>query len=229
MKLSELFFSIQGEGKLAGVPSVFIRTTGCNLRCSWCDTPYTSWQPEGSDWSIDQIIEEVRRHPASFVVITGGEPMIQPEITELTARLRSSGLHITVETAGTVWREVDCDLASISPKLANSTPWEREGGRFARSHEEARINFPVIRRLREAAADYQLKFVVESEADLEEIRQILDELSEVRPEDVLLMPEGRTTLETHRRAPQVAEVCKRTGFRYCPRLHLDLYGNTRGT
>ena len=122
MKIAELFYSLQGEGSLVGVPSVFIRTSGCNLRCSWCDTPYTSWQPEGTELSLDQILDEVQAHPARHVVVTGGEPMIAPEIVPLTERLRALGLHITIETAGTVFQPVACDLMSISPKLANSTP-----------------------------------------------------------------------------------------------------------
>ena len=122
MRIAELFYSIQGEGSLVGVPSFFIRTSGCNLRCSWCDTPYTSWAPEGVDLSIDQILNEARAHPARYAVVTGGEPMIAPEVLPLTARLRGAGFHITIETAGTVFRPVACDLMSISPKLANSTP-----------------------------------------------------------------------------------------------------------
>src|ERR1700722_487273 len=122
LKISEVFHSIQGEGALVGVPSVFIRTSGCNLRCSWCDTPYTSWQPEGNELALEQILDEVKAHPARHVVVTGGEPMILPDIVPLTERLRALGLHITVETAGTVFRPVACDLMSISPKLSNSSP-----------------------------------------------------------------------------------------------------------
>src|SRR5580658_10281484 len=110
VKIAEIFYSIQGEGKLVGVPSVFVRTSGCNLRCSWCDTPYTSWKPEGADFTLDQILDEVKAHPAKHVVVTGGEPMIAPEIVPLTERLRGIGLHITVETAGTVFQPVACDL-----------------------------------------------------------------------------------------------------------------------
>src|ERR1043165_1078976 len=88
LKIAELFYSIQGEGSLLGMPSVFIRTSGCNLRCSWCDTPYTSWNPEGVELSLEQIVQEVRAHPATHVVVTGGEPMIAPEIVPLTERLR---------------------------------------------------------------------------------------------------------------------------------------------
>jgi 7-carboxy-7-deazaguanine synthase len=109
MWISELFYSIQGEGILSGVPSVFIRTSGCNLRCVWCDTPYTSWKAEGDHRSLDEIMEYVTQHSTGHVVLTGGEPMIAPETPDLTRRLRFAGQHITIETAGTEYAEVECD------------------------------------------------------------------------------------------------------------------------
>src|SRR5438105_10286976 len=103
MKLSELFHSIQGEGKLTGVPSVFIRASGCNLRCVWCDTPYASWNPEGEDVPPAQIVQRVREFGAKHVVLTGGEPMIMPDVVELCAALKDAGHHLTIETAATVF------------------------------------------------------------------------------------------------------------------------------
>src|SRR2546421_11827341 len=97
LKIAELFYSLQGEGSLVGVPSVFVRTSGCNLRCSWCDTPYTSWKPEGVELTLDQIVDQVKTHSAGHVVVTGGEPMIAPDIVPLTERLRELGMHITIE------------------------------------------------------------------------------------------------------------------------------------
>src|SRR5437016_9089538 len=144
MKLSELFYSIQGEGKLAGVPSVFVRASGCNLRCTWCDTPYASWDPEGEDVPVADIVHRVRQFPARHVVITGGEPMIMPDIAALCAALAETGLHITIETAATIFGPVKLDLASLSPKLSNSTPRDRQGGRFVELHEKQRLNVPVI-------------------------------------------------------------------------------------
>src|SRR3954447_1293967 len=141
LKIAELFYSIQGEGGLVGVPSVFVRTSGCNLRCSWCDTPYTSWKPEGEDWPLDRILDAVLAHPARHVVVTGGEPMIAPAMVELTQRLRAAGLHITIETAGTVYHPVECDLMSISPKLANSTP---DDPYWSERHERLRIQPEVL-------------------------------------------------------------------------------------
>ncbi|MCU0721251.1 MAG: 7-carboxy-7-deazaguanine synthase QueE, partial [Pirellula sp.] len=102
IRVSEIFHSVQGEGKLTGTPSVFVRTSGCNLRCWFCDTRYASWEPEGDQWSVPQIIDQVSKFPSKHVVLTGGEPMIFAEICELTAELRALGKHITIETAGTV-------------------------------------------------------------------------------------------------------------------------------
>ncbi|HML18822.1 MAG TPA: 7-carboxy-7-deazaguanine synthase QueE [Bryobacteraceae bacterium] len=223
MKISEIFYSIQGEGVLAGVPSVFVRTSGCNLRCTWCDTAYTSWSPEGCDMSIEEIVREVRVHPSRHVVITGGEPMLFEETVGLTRALES---HITIETAGTIYKPVKCDLMSISPKLANSIPVDRESGRWAAQHDRLRYQPEVLRRLI-GEYEYQLKFVVSSPEDLGEIATIVDQAGADR-ERVMLMAEGTDAETIRQRAQWIAEVAKREGFRYSPRLHIDLWGNRRG-
>ena len=222
MKIAELFYSLQGEGRLLGVPSVFVRTTGCNLRCSWCDTPYTSWQPEGDEVSLDDLIARVLAYPARHAVLTGGEPMIQPQLVPLSQALRQAGWHITVETAGTVDAPVACDLMSISPKLANSTPT----GDWAIRHEATRLNLPVLRTLMAKCA-YQFKFVVAAPSDLVEIRSLVDALA-VDPADVILMPEGTSADLLRDRARWIAPLCLEHGFRFSPRLHVDLWGNQRG-
>ncbi len=229
MKLSELFYSVQGEGKLLGVPSVFVRASGCNLRCVWCDTPYTSWKPEGNDVAVDEIVRRVLEFPAKHVVVTGGEPMIMPDIAILCDELKAAGLHITIETAATVFQPVKVDLASLSPKLSNSTPHFREGGKFAVMHDKQRLNFPVIQNFIDTSPEFQLKFVVSAESDLAEIESILGRLKNWSPADVQLMPEGIDSATLNSRAGWIAEICKRTGFRFCPRLHVLLYGHTRGT
>jgi 7-carboxy-7-deazaguanine synthase len=227
MKVSEIFYSIQGEGSLAGVPSVFVRLSGCNLRCVWCDTPHTSWNPEGREMAIDEIVTQVRGYAASHAVLTGGEPMIFSESVELTRRLKQAGLlHVTVETAGTVYQPVACDLMSISPKLANSTPREREGGRWAAQHDRLRHNPDVLRKLT-SEYTYQLKFVVTEPEDMQEIEAIVQEIG-ADPRHVVLMPEGVSAEAIRGRARWLAELCKRHGFRYSPRLHIDIWGNERG-
>ena len=229
MRLSELFYSIQGEGKLAGVPSVFVRASGCNLRCVWCDTPYASWAPEWVETGIDEIVRRVGEHPARHVVLTGGEPMIAPEIEALAVELKAATYHLTVETAGTVFKPLPLDLASLSPKLSNSTPLEREGGRFAVLHEQKRLNTAVLQRFLDASPDVQLKFVVMRPDDFEEIDALLSRLTGWAPADVLLMPEGRDLAVLAERSGWLAEACKQRGNRFCPRLHVALYGDTRGT
>ena len=171
MRLAELFYSIQGEGKLVGVPSVFVRASGCNLRCTWCDTPYASWDPEGDDVPAHEIVRRVTSHGARHVVVTGGEPMIMPDVVELCAALNAHSLHVTMETAATVYQPVSIDLASLSPKLSNSTPTERAAGRYAAMHERQRINVDVIQRFIDASPDFQLKFVVAGDADVDELQE----------------------------------------------------------
>lgn len=228
MRIAEIFYSIQGEGRLLGTPSVFIRTSGCNLRCVWCDTPYTSWKPQGQDWKPKEIVAEAAKHPTSYVVVTGGEPLLSPEIEELTSKLKKRSYHITIETAATIFKPVVCDLASLSPKLSNSTPWKREKGKFAKMHEGHRLNLLVIQGFMERY-DYQLKFVVERRSDFNEIREILRKLRDADPTRVLIMAQGRTKKDLARKTPWIVDLCKEHGFRYTPRLQIEIYGNRRGT
>jgi len=222
MKIAEIFYSLQGEGSLLGVPSVFVRSSGCNLRCSWCDTPYTSWQPEGDEIPVDEIVARVLAYPARHAVLTGGEPMIQPQLVPLSLALRKAGWHITIETAGTVDSDVACDLMSISPKLANSTP----AGDWAIRHENTRINLPVLRTLMARCA-YQLKFVVAAPEDMVEIRSLVATLG-ADPGHVILMPEGRSPDLLRERSLWLAPICLEHGYRLSPRLHVDLWGDRRG-
>ena len=230
MLISEIFYSIQGEGELTGMPSVFIRTSGCNLRCDWCDTPYASWEPEGEEMSLDQILAAVAGYSASHCVITGGEPMVAKGVHELAVELKQLGKHITIETAGTVLPgNIPCDLASLSPKLSNSTPSEERAGPWAARHEETRLQHPVIREWVNQYS-YQLKFVVTGETDLGEIKELLKAIEcPIPPNKVLLMPEGTDTQTMRARADTLMEICKQEGYRYCNRLHIELFRNTRGT
>jgi len=227
LRIAETFHSIQGEGGLVGVPSFFIRTTGCNLRCEWCDTPYTSWQPEG-DWrTIDDLVAAVPA-AARHVVITGGEPLLWANLPQLTAALRAVGRHVTIETAGTVFQSLECDLMSVSPKLANSDPGPHRASAVRAEHAAKRLDPAVLSQLLDRYP-CQLKFVVAASEDLREIDELLAVLPPVAPETVLLMPLGTRADEIATRARWLAELCKERGYRYTPRLHIDLYGDTRGT
>jgi 7-carboxy-7-deazaguanine synthase len=170
----------------------------------------------------------VQKHPTEYVVLTGGEPLLAPKIEALSRELNQSGRHITIETAGTIFKPICCDLVSVSPKLANSTPWRRQRGKFALQHERQRLNLPVIQKFL-ANYDYQLKFVVTEKKDFDEIAEILEQLKTVERSRVLIMAEGRTTARLRARGRWIAELCKRYGYRFTPRLHIELYGNRRGT
>jgi 7-carboxy-7-deazaguanine synthase len=231
LPISETFVSIQGEGKLTGVPSWFARVAGCNLRCSWCDTPYASWEPKGEQRSVASLLEEARASGMRHAVLTGGEPMIFEPITELARGLAGMGVHVTIETAGTVHRPVHCDLLSLSPKLANSTPVgdpRDPSGALAVRHEQRRLDFDALSALLADHPERQVKFVVASLADLTEIEAVLERLPGLAAGDVLLMPEGVTNPDPAG-LDWLVESCVARGWRYCHRLHIQLFGNRRGT
>jgi 7-carboxy-7-deazaguanine synthase len=232
MRISEVFYSIQGEGELAGVPSVFVRTSGCNLRCRWCDTPYASWRPEGSDSTAEALLDRILDHRNTrHVVFTGGEPLLSTDLPQITREMRRNGWHVTVETAATIPPgDLEYDLASLSPKLSNSTPLTGEiGSAWINRHEETRLQKNVLREWLLRGA-FQLKFVVSHERDLEEIQDLIEGTKvRVAPHRVFLMPEGTQSASLRSSSLNVAEWCKETGYRFCDRLHVHLYGNTRGT
>lgn len=240
LRIQERFVSVQGEGSLVGVPSSFVRVSGCNLRCVWCDTPRTSWAPEGEPQSVTALLEWCALGP-QHVVVTGGEPLLFATTASLTRGLRAAGRHVTIETAGTVWCEgVEADLMSISPKLAHSTPWERAAASgkpsLAQRHERARLDLDVLRRLVRGFT-WQLKFVVRThdeavlDADLAEITGLLAalEIADNQRAQVLLMPEATDAETLWAGYRRLVEVCKLTGMRIGQRLHIELFGHTPGT
>ncbi len=221
LRIAEIFHSIQGEGRWLGVPSTFVRVSGCNLRCVWCDTPYASWNPEGPTLEVDQIMAQVRhRH----VVVTGGEPMLFEPVTDLCKALAEAGHVITVETAGTVYRDLPCDLMSISPKLANSTPPPASG--WVDRHEATRLDREPLRKLIERY-DCQLKFVADP-ASIGEIAALVEDLG-LDPDHVMLMAEGTQAGPLHERERALVPICMERGWRLTPRFQIDLFGDTRGT
>jgi len=226
MIINEIFYSLQGEGFLAGVPSVFVRLAGCPLRCKWCDTKYAWDEKAGKNYSIDKIIQTVQQWPCKFIVITGGEPMINPDLPQLVHQLKAVEKHITIETAGIAYiPDLACDLMSISPKLSNSTPTDPE---LAAIHEDSRLDIAVLRELIDNYK-YQLKFVVDSQTDLPEIQETLEKIRNIVSDNVMLMPQAATRDELLAKSPMVAELCKRTGFAFCQRLQVLLWNNEKGT
>jgi 7-carboxy-7-deazaguanine synthase len=239
LPINELFYSIQGEGKLAGVPSVFVRTSGCNLRCWFCDSYHTSWARTHAWMSVDDIVDEVQSYDqGNDGVVTGGEPMIHDEIEPLVERLADAGYHITVETNGTVDRDIPVDLASISPKLASSTPTPDQDpkgdGEWAERHDELRIDIEALAAL-VARSESQLKFVVTDDADrdLNEIDALVADVRAVADvpipdSDVLLMPEGMTSDRLAETRERTAELAMDRGYQYTPRLHVDIWEDAPG-
>jgi len=226
LRVNEIFYSLQGEGFLAGVPSIFIRLAGCPLRCRWCDTKYAWDATAGEDSSVAEIVRAVKKWPCGRIVITGGEPMIDAELPKLTRELKVAGKHITIETAGIAYiPDMPCDLMSISPKLSNSTP---QDAKIAAMHDRSRLDFAVLSELLDNY-NYQLKFVVDSQDDIAEIQETLGKLKNVDAQKVMLMPQATTRGELLSKSPMVADLCKSTGFAFSHRLQVLLWDNKRAT
>lgn len=226
--MSETFTSRQGEGSLTGTESFFIRTTGCNLRCWFCDTPYASWMPQGEVVSIESLLGRVVNANLRHAVLTGGEPLLPAGISPLCRELRQLGVHVTIETAGTVDRMVDCDLMSISPKLASSTPDVASHPKWSNLHRRRRMPTDIMRRLIEQSPRYQLKFVVDSPDDYGELERVVQEIG-VDSSDVWIMPQGETIQALDGATEWLEPWCRRRGFQYCDRMQIRWYGNRRGT
>lgn len=236
LRISERFVSRQGEGKLTGTHSSFLRLSGCNLRCWFCDTPYASWEPDGQFERIDELVRWVVDAGPKYVVLTGGEPLLPMNVVEICRQIRQAGLHLTIETAGTVFRPVECDLMSISPKLSASTPpltqfpnhHEVMAQRWIEAHRRRRWQPAVIQQLIDAAEDFQIKFVIDTMDETDEVFKAVEELN-VANDKVWIMPQAATPEKLDEQTEWVSSWCRESGFNYCDRAHLRWYGAVRGT
>jgi len=229
LNVSEIFFSLQGEGRLAGVPAVFVRLAGCDLRCKWCDTPYALEASQGQTRTVEEVLQEIGQFKCKYVVVTGGEPLKDMELPGLLNALAQMDKHVTVETVAGSYQEIVCNLISISPKLSNAVP---KGNQTNDRPQGYQVNIAAIREYIKSY-DYQIKFVVESEEDLTEIEDVLHELESEEPtpidrNKVFLMPQAKTRQQHSQLGPQVAQMCLEKGYRYGPRLQIELWGNQRG-
>ncbi|MCH2209660.1 MAG: 7-carboxy-7-deazaguanine synthase QueE [Fuerstiella sp.] len=224
MFIAETYESFQGEGPWAGTRSLFIRTSGCNLRCWYCDTPYTSWHPEGNQRTLDELTATIQKCSAEHVVITGGEPMLAAQLTELTVICQKLNRTVTIETAATVDRSVECDLMAISPKRPNSAPQDPH---WRKHHEQTRHQPSVIRSLLDQY-NCVLKFVINHETDVTDVHDYLTEFPEVAAGQVWLMPQARTQEELKTQSGWVQAAAVANGFQFSPRLHVEQFGDRRG-
>ena len=230
MRIAELYPSIQGEGQFAGTPSVFVRTTGCNLRCWFCDTPFTSWQPEGRQVAVAELLRETLAFDIEHVVLTGGEPLLQPDSVAYCEALFDAGKFVTIETAGTIFRPVRANLMSICPKLANSSPAKHgsaDAARWIKRHERTRTNCDAIVRLIDSGP-YQFKFVVDEPSDLTGVCNYLSDWPQVASDRVWLMPQARTREELAARSSWLESEALKLGFRFSSRWQIAQFGNERG-
>lgn len=231
MKISEMFGpTLQGEGMFSGFPCFFIRTSGCNLRCGFCDTKFASWNPEGDNYNLDDLMKEISASGwdgIKHVVISGGEPMMQKQIAELVDRLHGKDHYVTVETAGTIFKEdVKADLFSISPKLKNSFPNKDINPKEFKLH--ARNNtFENLKMFVDSDLNYQFKFVVEGRDDVPEIKSLVEKY-DVPNEKVFIMPEGVEREVIQSRLLELAEICKEENWILTNRLHVQIWGKMRG-
>jgi len=225
MVVNEIFYSLQGEGQLAGVPSVFIRLAGCPLRCRWCDTKYAWGADSGDVLAPEQILEKISEYPTRFAVVTGGELMVQQGLDGLINLLHENNYHITIETAGIKYlADLPADLMSISPKLRNSMP---DNAALAEEHKQCFQNFSASEQLM-SNYDYQLKFVVDTPEDLNEIADYLGLMKDVNPYKIYLMPQAVNPKDYLEKSRWLVDYCLQTGFAFSPRLQVMLWPGQKG-
>lgn len=228
MRIVELFASKQGEGIWTGTESTFIRIGGCHLHCRFCDTPYASWELEqGEELSVEEIIGRALIFNRKHVIITGGEPMLFSELVPLTEQLEALDYTITIETSGTLDLPVRCHLMSISPKLSNSIPVDVSEN-ILRRHEFNRSRLDVTQELVDRYP-FQLKFVIDTPNDIDEMERFLEQFEKIPSERILLMPQAVTVEEMLKRETWITAYCEKKGYLYCPRMQIIWYGNKRGT
>lgn len=240
--VGELYTCIQGEGKYAGIPHILIRMMGCKLRCQFensiCDTWYASWTPEKGKFTLENIRQFYIENPhLRCTMITGGGPTSNPKLLIALCELaKEFGHFITIETEGSEFVRTVADFISLSPKLKSSIP--RPGSYSIQidrhisehdkeQHEKYRTNYEAMRLLIKNHKDYQLKPVICSEQDLEEVFEI-QKILNIPKDKVWLMPEGFTDNILRNNRQWLMKYCVDNGYNYTDRLHIVTFGNKRG-
>jgi 7-carboxy-7-deazaguanine synthase len=210
MWISEIFYSIQGEGPNLGKPAIFLRLSGCHLRCSWCDSKYTWEMKSGKEMNTEEIVKELKKFPCEHLVVTGGEPLIQQQgLTEIFKKLPN--YYVEIETSGSLTSHLHdyIDQYNCSPKLSNS---ENKQIRLEPLPHEKTV----------------YKFVVSEPENVEEIKKFIKQ-HKLPKDRIVLMPEGIKKRELADRSKWLVEICKKENFRFSPRLHINIWGNKRKT
>jgi len=250
--------TIQGEGKMAGVPVLFVRTAGCNLRCMWglpngevslCDTPFASFDTRGEKRMAIETVKKIILNnlgKMNHLVISGGEPFIQAQavVSVISALKSEREMHFSVETNGTIFNEElvkSINFFSISPKLKNAVPNKAKLDKTKATIpldpiqvEQNRINITAIQSIidhcrQTPGKDFQLKFVVQNHDELQEIEDtFLSHLTNWNPDDVVLMPLGSTPDEMKQTRMLTIEAAIERGWRYSPRLQINYFGGVAG-
>lgn len=235
----DLFVSIQGEGSLSGIRTIFIRTSGCNLRCKFknsiCDTAYSSYNPEKGKFTLEQIVDFIKRDSATHICLTGGEPCLYPDFIKWV-KMTFPTHHLTVETNGTI--PIDektaalIDLASISPKMLSSVDpedSERERRELWIKHSSA----PIVKLLQNAKQS-QLKYVVADEDDLKEIEEHIHEIEErlgnntyLNKDVIYLMAACSCTKDMLTYSTVAGDLAMKYGYSFSPRLQYLCWGEKR--
>ncbi len=174
MYVSEIFLSIQGESTYAGLPCVFVRLAGCNLKCSWCDTAYARTREGASVLSVDEIVGEVKRFNRRLVEITGGEPLIQPEAVKLAARLLDEGCRVLIETNGSV------SLTGLDRRVVKIVD--------VKCPASGHVGSFLMENLKSITPDDEVKFVIANREDFEYARAFLEERLKGRTAKILFAP-----------------------------------------
>lgn len=225
LRLSEIFYSLQGEGIDEGKPAVFVRMALCNLSCVWCDTKYTwDWNnydftKEVSEMTVPEVWEQLTRFITKHCVITGGEPLIQQmRLIPLLSQLKSNNYFIEVETNGTLLpspiMENLVDRWNVSPKLQNSS--------ILKQHREIPVCLEYFAKNTKA----YMKFVICNHYDVEEVTSLIEKYG-LKSERIILMPEGNSAADVMEKSKWLSEICLKYGYRLSVRLHTLIWSGTR--
>lgn len=226
LKISEIFYSLQGEGINTGKPVVFLRTSHCNLACSWCDTKYT-WDWDNYDYtvevkeiSVEALINSISQYQSKHLVITGGEPMIQQrQLLSLVKEVKELGYFIEIETNGTILPEGNLDQLidqwNVSPKLASSANDKR-----SREIENCYLFFSNHSKC-------YFKYVINDSNDLRELQGLVEKYR-IPANKIILVPQGNDRNEIITRGKWLSEICKKKGYILSMRLQILLWSDRRG-